>query len=170
MVKQKKKVGAPALYDSPQEMEKRIDEYFEKACQPEYFIDKDGDYILDKFGYPIIKKANKPTINGLARYLGFADRQSLRDYQYRNKNNKEFACVIKKGIGQIEEEVEQQLLTREKVTGQIFWLKCCRKWDDKPKDDEEDIEEKAKAINEQLVNVANLIKNPQPNRKIEDYE
>lgn len=99
------KIGRPRMYETPEEMQVVIDEYFE-TC------DKD----------------NPPTLTALALYLGYVDRQSL----YDNENREGFTCTIKKAKSKIAAFAENQLMTRDKPTGAIFWLKNAG-WSDNKK-------------------------------------
>ena len=85
--------GRPPIFDSPEEMERLIDEYFATAEKPF-------------------------TMCGLALALGFVDRQSLYDYAKK----KEFSCTIKKGMLKLENEYEKKTHSTT-PTGSIFVLK-----------------------------------------------
>ena len=71
-----------AKYGKPEEMLKKIDEYFEKYDNPEPLLDKKGQAIQDKDGN-IIYKGGKPTSSGLALFLGFKSRCAFTDYLQR---------------------------------------------------------------------------------------
>ena len=77
-------------------------------------------------------KQEPPTKSGLALYLGFADRQSLYDYEKK----KGFTSIIKRAKLALSEHHEKGL-DKEKCTGHIFWLKCngakepVNEWNDK---------------------------------------
>ena len=60
--------GRPKIYDNPEELQDAVDLYFEETSPTEV------------------------TITGLALFLGFADRQSLYDYE----KNDQFSCIIKR--------------------------------------------------------------------------
>ena len=80
--------GRPLKFETPEEMQIIIDEYF-NSCEPE--IIKINDEIMrDSKGLPIYKM-NPPTITGLALHLGFESRQSIYDYEDR----KEFSYTMK---------------------------------------------------------------------------
>ena len=83
-----------------EELQEKIDEYFES--NPE-----------------------KPTVTGLAYFLGFESRQSLYDY----KDRPESSYTIKKAVLKIESKHEERLYENGS-TGSIFWLKN-RDWKDK---------------------------------------
>ncbi|NRA93426.1 MAG: hypothetical protein HRU26_12210 [Psychroserpens sp.] len=104
------KGGSPRRYETPEDMEPIIEEYFE-SYNPENDLEPLG---------------HKPTVNGLALYLGFYDRHSLYDYR---DNHKEFAPLIKKALTLIEMNYEN-LLESKYATGAIFALKNM-KWTDK---------------------------------------
>jgi len=128
--------GNVPKYKTPQEMEAKIVEYF-KTCEPKLMTYEDADGneqpVMVK-GEPYYKQ-EPPTKSGLALYLGFADRQSLYDYEKK----KGFSCIIKRAKLALSEHHEKGL-DKEKCTGHIFWLKCngakepVNEWNDKAED------------------------------------
>ena len=74
------RMGSPPRYKSKQEMQKKIDEYFE-ACKGRVLTGDDGEPICNKFGQPVMVDQKPPTITGLALALGFTSRQALLNYQ-----------------------------------------------------------------------------------------
>ena len=112
--------GNVPKYKTPQEMEDKIVEYF-KTCEPKLMTFTDGDGneqpVMVK-GEPYYKQ-DPPTKSGLALYLGFADRQSLYDYEKK----KGFSCIIKRAKLALSQHHEKGL-DKDKCTGHIFWLKC----------------------------------------------
>jgi len=87
------KVGRPAQYETPEEMQEAIDAFLN---------DPDCDF----------------TITGLALSLGFCSRQSFYDYEEKP----EFTYTIKKARLHIENAYERKLSGKE-VGGAIFALK-----------------------------------------------
>lgn len=81
----KKLFGRPPLYNSAEEMEAVITEYFEESKNAS------GKY--------------QPTIEGLTLYLGFATRQSLHDYAKKE----DFIDVVNKAKAFIKSCYEKQL-------------------------------------------------------------
>ena len=71
-----------AKYGTPQEIQKKIDEYFLKYEKPLPLVDANGDIILDKQGKPIFKD-ELPSSSGLAYHLGFTSRCMLHEYAQR---------------------------------------------------------------------------------------
>ena len=128
--------GNVPKYKEPQEMEAKIVEYF-KACEPKLMTCEDSDGnkqpVIVK-GEPYYKQ-EPPTKSGLALYLGFADRQSLYDYEKKRG----FTCIIKRAKLALSEHHEKGL-DKDKCTGHIFWLKCngskdpVNEWNDKAED------------------------------------
>ncbi len=51
-MEEKNKVGRPPKYNSPEEMQEKIDEYF-ASCEGTLLTDKDGNLVFDKYGSPI---------------------------------------------------------------------------------------------------------------------
>lgn len=99
--------GRPSKYDSPEQLEKKCEEYFEQ------FTEQDAD------------SPNYPTVTGLALFLGFCDRQSL--YDYREKQ--EFSAIIKRALLVVENHYEYRC-NFQSPTGAIFALKNMG-WKDK---------------------------------------
>jgi hypothetical protein len=99
---EKKRRGRPPKYTQANEMELKINAYFE-SLGPE----------------------DVPTTAGLALHLGYADRRCLYDQPGRSE---EFSLAIKRAIMQIEIFWEKAL-AKNGCTGAIFWLKN-HKWRD----------------------------------------
>jgi hypothetical protein len=78
---------ADKYWPDPSEYSKRIDAYIAK------FIDENGNFL------PTIK--TPPAINGIVRWLGFADKSTL--YQdYRDSPDPEYSTPTKKAISLVE--------------------------------------------------------------------
>lgn len=92
------------IFKTPEELQKKIDEY--------------------------IKTEEKPTLAGLAYYLGI-DRKSLYNY----KERPEFFHIIKRATDYIENIYEQRLIYGTNPTGLIFALKNMG-WSDKKEIDQ----------------------------------
>jgi hypothetical protein len=96
--------GRPALFKSEEELELMIQEYFNNT--PDHEI----------------------TITGLALYLGFASRQSLHDYEEKDK----YSYIIKRARLTVANSYEKELRRGDKpAAGIIFGLKNIDKWTDK---------------------------------------
>mgnify|MGYP001165957067 CR=1 FL=1 len=128
-----KDIGRPPKYKTPEELEKKIDEYFaDKIPKPiTYELDGKKIALTDKQGNIVYTK-ERPTLAGLSVFLGYADRQSLYDQKQRGDD---FSCVIKRAVSMVEVFHEENLFEAY-CTGSIFWLKV-HGWDDKNKDDRE---------------------------------
>lgn len=113
-----------AFYKTVEELQTKIDEYFDVYCKDEVVMDEKGKPCVNTRGALYIKY-KPPTCSGLALYLGFADRRSLYDY----KANEKYSLTIKRAISRIEEYAETQLFVGNS-TGAIFWLKN-KGWKDK---------------------------------------
>ena len=111
------KVGRPAAYKTPEEMQARIDAYFE-ACNGEYVTDDEGNLMTDKYGHPVKKMERPLTITGLALALGFNSRQSLLNYE----DDPEFMDTIKKAKSKVEQYAEERLFDKDGVNGAKFNL------------------------------------------------
>jgi len=102
-------MSRPPLYNNPEDLQIKIDEYFSKGYTTRKVLSKDGKISID---VPII------TITGLVRYCGFESRQSF--YAYEDKP--EFSYTIKSARNKIE-EVYEGLLQSGLGAGAIFALK-----------------------------------------------
>ena len=60
------KGGCPPMYKTPEEMQAKIDAYF-NACAGEYITDDEGNLLTDKYGHPVKTKERPLTITGLGR-------------------------------------------------------------------------------------------------------
>ena len=86
--------GRPALYDDPELMEVKIEQYFDQ-----------------------LEEGKPPTVPGLCFHLGFASRQSFLDYEKREA----FSCTIKKARLRIEMDRAERLVSGGTPTaGLIF--------------------------------------------------
>lgn len=148
--------GRPRMYETPEELANECEAYFD-YIQGEYeekdvevFDNNKNDFVIEKhkdwIRYPV-----PPTINGLALFLGFADKSSLYDYRDR----KEFFHPIKRALTLIEKNHEEGLFSKS-PTGHIFALKNSG-WSDKMDlnvssvdDDAEEIEKRVAKKYEKL--------------------
>lgn len=94
-------IGRPRIYDTPDELEKAVNQYFDET-----------DY-------------QDITITGLAFHLGFESRQSFYDYE----KNEAFSYIIKRARLRVEMQYELRL-GNQSPTGAIFALKNMG-WKDK---------------------------------------
>lgn len=101
--------GRPPKYNTPEEMQSVIDEYF------------DGDAYVGTGDDRVFA----PTVSGLAMHLDMTT-QALRDYADKD----EFLGTVKKAKQRVEVALEQRLHGNN-VTGTIFNLKNNFGWKDK---------------------------------------
>ena len=111
------KVGRPATYKTVEEMQEKIDAYF-NSCYGEYITDEEGNLMTDKNGQPVMSKPRPLTITGLALALGFTGRQSLLNYE----DKEEFVDTIKRAKSRIEQYAEERLFDKDGVNGAKFNL------------------------------------------------
>lgn len=109
--------GRPLLYKTARAMQDKIDEYFTQRVG-KFPVFNGGQPVFDKYGKAVFEEV-PPTVAGLALFLGFADRTGLYEYKARA----EFSDTVKKAVTRIERYAEEAVLTRDKPTGAIFWLK-----------------------------------------------
>ena len=94
----------PPLYETPQALEKGIADYF-KWC---------------------LENERMPTVAGMAYHLGFADRQSMYDYEKRSPS---FLHVLKKARTFMESDLAHRaILGKGSTPGVIFTLKAMHGW------------------------------------------
>lgn len=111
------KVGRPAAYKTVEEMQTRIDAYF-NACDGEYIRDEEDNLMTDKYGHPVKTKPRPYTITGLALALGFTGRQALLNYE----DKPEFIDTIKRAKAKVEQYAEERLFDRDGANGAKFNL------------------------------------------------
>jgi hypothetical protein len=108
-----KMAGRPRIYESAEELEEAIYNYFYPKIE----------FIQER------EKILKPSVTGLALSLGFASKQSLYDYE----KDERFSYPIKRALSMIEQYHEERL-SENSVTGSIFALKNMG-WKDKTETD-----------------------------------
>ena len=126
--------GRPRAFNSVEELESKINDYFEYC-----------------------NKEKKPyTMSGLAYYLD-VDRKTIVNYT----KDEEYFPTIKKARDRVQMQLEENaLMNISNSTFTIFNLKNNFDWKDKIETNTENFEQ----INESLHNIANLINNPVENR------
>jgi hypothetical protein len=110
------KGGRPPMYKTVEEMQEKIDAYFEK-CKGRVF-EHNGEPVTDKYGMPIIIDAEPPTVTGLALALGFTSRQALLNYQ----DKKEFVDTVTRAKARVEHYAEMRLFDKDGANGAKFSL------------------------------------------------
>ena len=139
-MKQSKAVGRPPKYKTKEEIEGKIDRYFEE-CKGEILRDDDGKVIYNRWGNPVIVNEHPPTITGLALALGFTSRQALLNYQAKA----EFVDTITRAKTRVEAYTEERLFDRDGSNGAQFSLRNnFRGWNDRVQTDLEMEEQKAR--------------------------
>lgn len=114
---EKNKGGHPPMYKTVEEMQARIDAYFEE-CNGVYVRDEEGNIETNKNGEPITTRQRPLTITGLALALGFNGRQSLLNYE----GKPEFMDTIKRAKAKVEQYAEERLFDKDGVNGAKFNL------------------------------------------------
>lgn len=110
------KVGRPPMFTSAEEMQKKIDAYFE-ACKGTPLV-IDGEVVRDKNGLPIMEGKKPLTITGLALAIGFNSRQALLNYQEKD----EFNDTITRAKAIVEQYAEERLYDKDGANGAKFAL------------------------------------------------
>ena len=131
-------VGRPRAFKSVEEVEEKINAYFN------YCEEKEKPY----------------TMSGLAYYLEVS-RQTLVNYSYED----EYFDTIKKARDKVQMQLEENALSNKaNPTFTIFNLKNNFDWKDKIEHSSSEVEN----INKNLSNIADLLNNPKPNRSDKD--
>lgn len=131
--KENVRTGRKRLFDTPQEMQALIDDYFAR-CDPHIdeftnveWDEKKQDYVEKTV--KIVTKQQPYTMSGLALALGFESRTSFVDYKGYGDD---FSNTIKKARFKVEESVEHRMLSSQGVVaGVIFNAKNNFGWKDK---------------------------------------
>ncbi len=109
--------GRPPFYNSVEDMQKKIDAYFEE-CDGKVLLDELGRPVRDKYG-KIIRDDRKPyTITGLALALGFTSRQALLNYEEKE----EFVDTVTRAKARVEKYAEERLYDNNGANGAKFSL------------------------------------------------
>lgn len=120
----KKKKGRPPLYETPEQLQAAVDEYF-KQCE--------GIPLFDKYGYPVMKRSGRqirkgetpPTLAGLSFFLGFKNRKQFT----RQKNRSAaFRDVVSLARLRVECFWEEALYDHDSYRGAAFMLSLCFGW------------------------------------------
>lgn len=114
---EKNTAGRKPFYNSPEEMQEKIDEYF-KLCEGEPLLDSDGVPMRNKYGKIIRDGRKPPTITGLALALGFASRQALLNYEAKDA----FYDTITRAKSRVEQYTEERLFDKDGNAGAKFSL------------------------------------------------
>jgi hypothetical protein len=99
--------GRPRIFDSPEELQEKVDAYFNGGYNTRLVVTISGSVEV-----PIL------TMSGLAYFIGFSSRSSLYEYE----DVKEFSDIIKRARLRIERMYEENLQLNQ-PTGSIFALK-----------------------------------------------
>ena len=131
--------GRPPRYKTPEEMKALIDRYFTE-CEGELLRDEDtGKVVTDKRGNAVYVGRRPPTVTGMALALGFTTRQSLLNYEAKNRG---FRQVLQIAKSRIEQYAEERLYDRDGCMGARFNLQNnFRGWNGDRRDGGADIED-----------------------------
>jgi hypothetical protein len=116
-VEEKNKGGRPPMYKTVEEIQEKIDKYFEE-CEGVVLNNENGEVVLNKYGDPVIVGRKPLTITGLALALGFNSRQALLNYQ----DKPEFNDTITRAKAKVEQYAEERLFDKDGSNGAKFSL------------------------------------------------
>lgn len=103
--------GRPLLFKSPEELQEKIEEYFE------WCDNRTRTVYSEKTGEIMITSPAPYTMSGLARRMGI-DRKTLLNYAEKDK----FFHTIRDARQRVEEDVENRLLETKNEKGAMFSL------------------------------------------------
>lgn len=138
----KNPVGRPPMYKTVESMQEKISDYFTNLPTVKKYT---------SFGQEI--EIPCPTITGLTLHLGFADRQSMYDYE---ASKPDFTSTLKRARTFIEKHYEE-LLQNGNTTGAIFALKNFG-WKDRQEVDQSNTNLNIEANKDNLTNIKELIR------------
>ncbi len=127
--------GRPLLFQSVEELEKKIGEYFfscwdfKRDMFGNRVVDKDAAKENEDQGWVLIQ-VRPYTVGGLAVALN-CSRNTLCEYGNGEGDRKEFQDTIKEAKAKIEGYAEEALYTGKNQAGAIFVMKNCYGWKDK---------------------------------------
>lgn len=111
--------GQPAYFQTVEEFESKVEEYFEWIQGEFHWECKTNDEGKEVDVKVFDRDSEPPTITGLCLFLGFESRQSYHDYAKRS----EFSYAIKRARLRIENSYEIMMNYSRQPTAQIFALK-----------------------------------------------
>lgn len=117
--------GRPAKFETVEELQNAIDNYFDSCYADRPAKDKDGFVVLDDDGKPYIERTQiEPiTITGLALALN-TSRETLMDIENGNgPYTEEYSDVITRAKLVCQNYAEKQMYTAKSANGPIFALK-----------------------------------------------
>lgn len=123
------KGGRPLKYETVEELEEIIDNYFNSCIREVIVRDKDGHVILDEDGNveKELKMVKPITVTGLAIAIGLT-RDTLIRYEDRSEK---FYDTITHAKQKCQEFAEEQLYLAKSANGPAFSLKNNWGWKDK---------------------------------------
>lgn len=125
MNEEKRLVGRPKKYNTAEEMEEKINEYFLSCFKP--IIDKNGNVVRNPLtGQAYLEQYRPFTMSGLANALDMS-RQSLLNYS----NEEEFFDTIERARRKVEVYTEEKLFEKETCNGSKFSLSNNFGWTEK---------------------------------------
>ena len=136
--------GRPAHYNSPEELQKAVEEYFNNC--PDTRMVKHTEFVEGRREERMIEVPHY-TKSGLSLALGFFDRASMYDYEKRP----EYSHIIKEATKVVENGYEKLTAEDGKATGAIFVLKNMG-WKDRTDitSDDKQLESKIAIVNSRV--------------------
>lgn len=121
--------GKPPKYKNAEQLRDKIEKYFASITTKETWLEDEKEF--DAYGNNVLVTKKEvtnvnhstgepvPTMTGMALFLGFADKQSLWDYE---KTSPEYSYLIRAAKSIIERYHEIRVATSDKAQGSMFVL------------------------------------------------
>ena len=107
--------GRPLLFETEEELQKKIDDYFNSCFRP--LLDKENKLVKDDKNEIILVQFKPFTICGLAYHL-HTNRQTLLNYQ----NKERYFDIVMRAKERCEQYAEEMLFNRDSARGAQFVL------------------------------------------------
>lgn len=121
----KNKDGRPPLYETAEELQAAVDQYF-KMCEGVPRLDARGLPVITDNGLQIYDYKKRATLGGLSHYLGFKDRQT---FTRQKRRGPDFTEVVLLARLRCEAQAEAALFSRETYSAAAYLLRCSFGWD-----------------------------------------
>jgi len=112
--------GRPLKFQSIEEMQEKIDAYFESCYRPVY---QEGKIVRDEEGKPILEQFEPFTVTGLALALGTSRETLIEIETQRSGYSDDFVDAITRAKLRCQNYAEKQLFLARSANGPIFALK-----------------------------------------------
>lgn len=117
--------GRTSLYETAEELQAAVDQYFEE-CKGVPRFNSRGLPVLTGNGLQKFDYKRRATLSGLSHYLGFKDRQS---FTRQKRRGPEFADVVAVARLRVEMQAEEALFDRSTYRTAQYLLRLAFGWE-----------------------------------------